>query len=312
MNMIFTVCNRLTLANALVLADSVNRYEPDTFFCLCWVDTQPVPMLSSDIRIIEVSEVVVPGWKEMCQYYFDFELLAASRPWFASFLFVMEPEIEILTFLAPTTWLLGSIGSVPSDVDLVLTPNILRPLSANTKLDDKRILNIGMFNAGAWSLRKSENTTDFLIWWSNRTFDRAKFDLCNGMCMDQLWLNYAPVWIPKTNFRRDSSWHYGLRSVPDHHLVSNGEAYWVGNERLISLDFSGLAGFDPVWSTHSSLLSVNTLFRSLFKEYQRKVRAIGIPVTDIASGYGKVAVRNIFRERIIALANRAIGFIDSL
>jgi hypothetical protein len=315
MNVIFTVCNRETLRGALVLAETVRLHEPNSIFCLCWVDTFPLPMLSNEIRLIDVKDVSIPRFAEMCDRYFDFELVAACRPWFAKFLFESDSwQFDTLTFLTPATILFSEIDPLPIGFDLSLTPNISKPLPKDTRLDDKRILNVGMFNAGAWSLRKSEAVGALLCWWADRTVDRAKFDLCNGMCMDQLWLNYAPVRVPKTTIRNCAGWQYGLRSVLASDLTHENDHYLINGEKLISVDFSGLISFDPVWSDHIALLSVNKVFENLFEKYRKRVHAFEVGTEKIGNErYGMVPTISkyrLLRKKVITFLHTAVDFIE--
>lgn len=313
MNIIFTVCNRFSLANAQVLADSVFRFEPDAAFCLCWVDTIPLPELPSGITVVRVSDLALSQWERMCSRYLDFELLAAVRPWFAKFL-IETRDVSVLTFLAPTTLLFTSIGTVPLETELALTPNITSPLKNDNRLDDKRILNIGMFNSGAWSLRKSEKTLNFLKWWAERTSDRAKFDLCNGMCMDQLWLNYAPVWVEASHYRTDPAWHYGLSKILGTPLTFENEQYKVNGIPLISVDFTGLAGFDPVWSAHRDLIRSGEIFKDLYHKYEQMVSRFYIASEkESAPVYGRHsadAVQGALLAGAVRLLKRTRAMID--
>lgn len=273
MNIIYTVCNRTNLAHALALADSVLQYQSDHIFYLAMVDSVPAERLPLHVRPLLVSELAIPGWERMAAEYFDFELLPACRPWFALELLRRHPECRQLTFLAPTVVLKKSINNVfSSDHEVYLTPNISAPLKRSGILDDKRILNAGMFHSGSWAVRPSEKITQMLEWWAARTVDRAKFDLCNGMNTDQLWLNYVPVWIPSHQTVYHAGWHYGLNAVLNRTLSAGKEGYRVDGQPLISLDFAGLCFFDPIWSDHAALLKQNQTFEALFNDYKLAVR----------------------------------------
>lgn len=315
MNIVFTVCDRHTLANAKVLADAVSQHEPDVIFYLAWVDTLELPVLSESIKVLDVADAGISDFDQMCARYYDFELLPACRPWFARKIQELEPAFDTLTFLAPTTYLFESFLKLQTvSADLYLTPNITEPLKKDARLDDKRILNIGMFHAGAWTIRRSRETTMLLDWWAHRTIDRARFDLCNGMCMDQLWLNYAPVWIPETTQLATPAWHYGLWSVLNHKLVSKNNRYLVGDQGLVSADFAGLTGFDPVWSDHVSLLSENAAFGNLYKDYSKKILTQKTSLTDEnIPGYGvvvKISKQRLLRRNLVTKLRALNRFID--
>jgi hypothetical protein len=316
MNIIFTVCNRFTFANAMALAQSVLHHESMSTFYLCWMDPAALPALPPHVKVLRAEDIAVPVWSDMCSRYYDFELVAASRPWFAKHLLELE-GLSGLTFLAPCVLLMNPINAMLTPkADLYLTPNISKPVVKNPVIDDKRILNIGMFNSGAWSLHKCQATTDFLTWWAARTYDRAKFDLCQGMCMDQLWLNYAPVWVEQTEFIANPAWHFGLRSVNADQLRFENGAYQVQGQPLISLDFTGLGVFDPIWSDHSALLSVDQLYKKLYLQYTATVQNFnsmldvkGSEVYGIAS---KISGNRRIRKSLASKLKGMIRFIDQV
>ncbi|KAA0991600.1 hypothetical protein [Dyadobacter aurulentus] len=297
MNIIYTVCNRTNLAHALTLADSVSKFEPDTVFYLCWVDAAPLKELPSHIQAVDISRIEIPRWESWVQEYFDFELLAAARPWVAKWLLNLHPDCELLTFLAPTVLLYQSVTPVlDQGTEFYLTPNILKPLAKSEVLDDKRILNVGMFHSGSWILKNSETTKKTLDWWRSRTLDRAAFDLCNGMNMDQLWMNYIPVWIPKTKIISNPAWHFGLHAILNNRLSENAGKYTVDETSLISADFAGLTYFDAVWSNHQALAGQNPAFQNLLKQYKESLKSYQkyLPNSELPV-YGKLAYIRKYR-----------------
>lgn len=314
MNIVFTVCNRSQLPNALALGSSVLRYHPDSTFYIGWVDTFPVPAVPKGIKVLPVEKLNIPEWGEMCARYYDFELVAASRPWFAKGILKNSPDCSLLTFLSPTTILFESMLEINNPaIDLFLTPTISKPLAKSDLLDDKRILNIGMFHSGSWLIRPNTATAKMLDWWSHRTIDRAKFDLCNGMCMDQLWLNYAPVWIEKTEKISHPGWHYGLHSVLNKVLVEKNDSFLVENEKLISADFAGLCQFDPIWSDYAGLLGHNSTYKKLFRQYSEKVASFDKNLPDKKPGYGIIPVissQRLLRKNITGKLKAITKFID--
>lgn len=314
MNIIFTVCNRTQLSNALALGVSSLRHHPDHLFYIGWADTIPLSNLPKNVKTISAEKLGVQEWGEMCARYYDFELVAASRPWFAKNILKANPECSSLTFLSPTTILYDSMQEINDPAaDLFLTPNITKPLAPSKDLDDKRILNIGMFHAGSWILKPNPVTIKMLDWWTHRTIDRAKFDLCNGMCMDQLWLNYAPIWVEKTTKISHSGWHFGLHSILNKTLTEKNGNYSVENEKLISADFAGLMHFDPIWSDHVKLVNHSPVFKKLFKEYSKTVKTFDKGLPDKVPGYGMTPVisdQRLLRKKLTGKLKEITKFID--
>jgi hypothetical protein len=296
------------------LADSASLHQPDHTFYLCWVDSTPL-QLPAHIRVINVGQAQIPHWEQMEANYYDFELLAACRPWFALKLLELHKDCKSLVFLAPTVWLVKPFQDVINpESDVHLTPNIRKPLAPSNILDDKRILNVGMFHSGSWILKPAENTLKMLKWWSERTIDRAQFDLCNGKNMDQLWLNYTLVWIPATTQIAHPGWHYGLHSILNNDLQIKNGVYHIEGKPLISLDFAGLDYFDPVWSDHARLMSLNNAFQSLYSSYKSSLakNKNKLPVHS-GAGYGKtpdIKANRILRNNLAARLKSITAFID--
>ncbi|HWV28378.1 MAG TPA: hypothetical protein VN038_01945, partial [Dyadobacter sp.] len=83
MNIIYTVCNRTNLAHALALADSVLQHQPESTFYIGLVDSLSIEKLPKHVKLLPVSELAIPDFNRMAAEYYDFELLPATRPWFA-------------------------------------------------------------------------------------------------------------------------------------------------------------------------------------------------------------------------------------
>lgn len=315
MNIIYTVCNRTNLAHALALADSVLQHQPGGVFYIGWVDSLSINKLPEHVKLLPVTEIAIPGWDKMAADYYDFELLPACRPWYALGILKKHPECGQLTFLAPTVVLKKSFNSVlNADSEMFLTPNISAPLKSSPILDDKRILNAGMYHSGSWTLRPSGKTKAALEWWAHRTIDRAHFDLCNGMNTDQLWLNYMPVWVPATQTMHNAGWHYGLNAVLNKNLISKNGSHEVDGQPLISLDFAGLGHFDPIWSDHAPLVTENKAFQALFMEYQRivirKKQELELGGEPAFGKYANILPNRLMRKGIAAKLKELTTYID--
>ena len=314
MNIIYTVCNRANLPNALALADSVSLHQPNHTFYLCWVDNVPVNV-PAHVKLLTVEQAGIAAWNTMEARYFNYELLAACRPWFALALLKKHIDCENLVFLAPTVLLIKPFEDIINrNSDIHLTPNITKPLAPSKLLDDKRILNVGMFHSGSWMLRPGEKTLQMLQWWAERTVDRAKFDLCNGKNMDQLWLNYTLVWIPETTQIAHPGWHYGLHAILNHDLQMRNGDYHIEGKPLLSLDFAGLTHFDPVWSDHIGLMPENNTFHALFNSYLKVLDKYSKNNFELQTpGYGKQAKirkNRLFRNNLAVKVKSITAFID--
>ncbi len=316
MKIAFTVCNRYQLSHALVLASSLKKHNPDRTFLLGWVDRMQLPELPDWVEVIPVGSLEIMNWVSMEQRYYDFELVAACKPFFARHILSAFPECEELAFFSPTTQVFDSFDLIADpSAFLQLSPQRLRPIGQPLgRLDDKRILNTGMYQASSWILHPDGQETNMLIWWSDRMTDRGFLDLCKGMCLDQLWLNYLPIYHERVKTIRNLGWNYGLNAVPGSGFVLTDGKYTVDENPLITLDFAGLEGHHPVWSDHSDLVKDRALWPDLHNSYLSLLHKHKMPIKDLSLPYGQAApIRSDrrYRKRVVQFLNKVISRIDT-
>lgn len=316
MKIAFTVCNRYQLSHALVLANSLKKYNPNRTFFLGWVDRMQLPDLPDWINAVPVESLEIADWTGMEQRYYDFELLAACKPFFARHILAAFPDCEELAFLSPTTQVFDSLDLVADQsAFLQLSPQRLRPISQPAgRLDDKRILNTGMYQAGSWLMHPDGQETAFLNWWVERMTDRGYLDLCAGMCLDQLWLNYLPIFYERVKTIRHPGWHYGLPAVPGSNFAFTNSKYLVDENPLITLDFAGLEGHHPVWSDHSDLIKDSALWSDLRNSYRTSLREHELPNKEASLPHGKAAPiksNRRYRKRAVRFLKKVIARIHT-
>ncbi|PWJ59299.1 hypothetical protein CLV98_102131 [Dyadobacter jejuensis] len=316
MNIIYTVCNRKSLPHALALGDSVRKHQPTDRFVLGWVDDVIPNQLPKDVELLEVTKLGIPQWEAMKTQYYTYELLAATRPWFAQQLIGQLTSSDRLIFLAPTVVLWTDLQhSLQREEQALFTPQANRPIPKSALLKDHQILNTGMFHAGSWILSASDQGKDFLGWWAQRTQDRAYFDLCQGMCMDQLWLNYAPIHLPNWGKLAADSWHYGLNKLAFQDITLQNSKPYLNNMPVWSTDFAGITFFDPIWSDYSNSVRNRPQFATLLNAYQLQLDGLK---TEYGlggnAGYGKVAQispNRLLRNRTAKKIKLITTFIDN-
>lgn len=315
MKIVFTVCNRHQLPHALTLGASLRHHNPEYRFLIGWVDASPLADLPDWVQLIRIEDLGLSVWDAMARRYFDFELLAASKPFFARFILDQNSQCSELIYLAPAIWVSGSLDAVVNpEIFLQCTPHRLTPTHPNPYLDDKAILNIGMYHAGSWILHPDGQENELLDWWCERTVDRAYFNLCQGMCLDQLWMNYLPVVFQGVQIVRNPGWHYGLHAVPNHRLSNEG-GYRAQGKPLVTVDFTGLESYHPVWSNYTGLVASDPEWTALRATYRRELRAQNVPLFDEKTlPYGKPSgIKSLRKQRkaVVAALNQVIEKIET-
>lgn len=314
MKIAFTICNRHHLSHALVLGASLQKHNPNHAFFIGLVDRMELPELPNWVTVVPIKSLELADLEGMAQRYYDFELVAACKLFFARHLLASFPDCQELVFLSPTTQLFGSLEAIADkSAFLQLSPQRLRPIPPirgrpMSRLDDKRILNTGMYQAGSWIMHPDGQEAALLDWWCERMTDRGYLDLCTGMCLDQLWLNYLPIYHERVKTIRNPGWNYGLPAVPGSYFALTNGKYLVDGNPLITLDFAGLEGHHPIWSDHSSLIKGRPLWPDLRSSYRSLLREHEFPKNEASNPYGKLAPLKSYRHS----RNLAVRWLNSL
>ncbi|MFN8348214.1 MAG: hypothetical protein U0X91_24645 [Spirosomataceae bacterium] len=229
--LIFTVCTAEQYPFAKVLADSL----PKNILFKTGITTGRV----TDNEAVMLEELALPDDVPMRGY--DAEALAAAgKPFFADY-FLREEGADRVIYFDPTVWVTGDIELILKQLqtaDIVLTPRLAGKFGQSLYGDEKLFLNTGMYDAGFWAIRKTENSFRFLKWWQARLTDRAHFDLCNGMNHEQLWLNYVPIFFDNVSVCKHIGWNVGLQNLHERVLTPKKEKWMVNHtEELLFFNF---------------------------------------------------------------------------
>jgi hypothetical protein len=230
--LIFTVCTAEQYPFAKVLSDSLPK---NVIFKVGIVDGHV-----SDNDVVMLEELSIHGLNKIREQYDNESLAAASKPYFASY-FLHQERIENVIYFDPTVQLFGDLQTIIKTLqttDILLTTRLSRKFGKSTYGDEKLFLNTGMYDAGFWAIRKTENVFRFVKWWQARLANRAHFDLCNGMNHEQLWLNYVPIFFENVVVVKNYGWNVGLQNLHERILTKKGGKWLVNQmEPLLFFNF---------------------------------------------------------------------------
>jgi len=200
-------------------------------------------------NVVLAQDLGVPRFNQMQQRYDDAALVAACKPFFATY-FLKQQDVQQVVYFDATTQLFGDLLPIINALktaDILLTPRLLRPMGRVDYGDEKLFLNTGMYDAGFLALQKSDNTLRFLEWWQNRLADRAFFDLCHGMNHDQLWLNLVPVYFDKVKIVKEEGWNVALHNLHER-VMPASQLGWVvnGQSPLLFFNFRECLNVSPL------------------------------------------------------------------
>jgi hypothetical protein len=134
-------------------------------------------------------------------------------------------------------------------------------------------LNAGLYNTGFVAMKRSENTFKFLKWWKNHLKDYGYYDFCNGMGIDQLCVNFVPIFYDKVLIEYNPAYNLAYWNLHERKVeFIDGKVIINGKENLLFFHFSGYTPDKPnLLSKHvkSSKIGNYPVLKPLFKEYNK-------------------------------------------
>ena len=231
MTLAFTICSINYLAQARTLGDSLRQTNPDYQYIIGLVDKLADANLPAELipayPMLEVDKIGIPDFAAMCDRYDITELNTAVKPFFIDYFYKSYPDATEIIYFDPDIIVfqpLHKLNEALTKYSLVLTPHTCSPTPDWERPNELHHLNTGIFNLGFIGLRNDEPARQFIDWWKGRLVHECRIDLCAGLFVDQLWVNFAPVYYDNV--------------LIDHHLGYN-VAYWNLHERYFSQNEAG-------------------------------------------------------------------------
>ena len=243
----FTIVARNYIGLAITLGDSVVAHHPDSAFTIVVADSlESIDSSRCRFNLLDARKAFNGDFENVAFKYDVTEFCTALKPHI--FLYLLEQQKnETVVYLDPDTYLYAPLDPILSDLHkgaICLTPHLL-DYHSNVKnpYPDWKHLWEGIFNLGFCAVRRCDESTKVMHWWSERLLNYCFIDREDGLHTDQKWCDYLPVLLgdnliicrhPGVNV---SHWNLAEREISFDRgkLLSNGED-------LILFHFSG---FDP-------------------------------------------------------------------
>jgi len=226
MTLAFTICSINYLAQARTLGDSLRRTNPDWQYVIGLVDKLEVADLPESLRppypMIEVDQIQIEDFAGMCDRYDITELNTAVKPFYIDYFFKNYPDATEVIYFDPDIIVFQPLTRLKqhlAEYNLVLTPHICSPINDWLTPNERNHLNTGTYNLGFIGLQKTAVAQQFVDWWKKRLVTECRIDLCNGLFVDQHWVNFAPIYYDGVYIEK----HPGYNA-----------AYWNLHERYFS------------------------------------------------------------------------------
>ena len=274
MKLIYTVCTANYLYQALTMGESLKKTNPDYELIIGLVDELPVMDFEIPYQIIQISEVQEVNLAGFKGEYTVMEVATACKPVFGLYLFEKYIALEKLIYFDTDLWITDTIQSIEKNLDsydIIITPHITQPIDLQEEWNEKQFLNAGLYNTGFVGMKRSENTFKFLNWWKNHLKEYGYYDFCNGVGIDQLCVNFVPIFYDKVLIEYGPAYNLAYWNIHEREVTFENGKYIINRiENLMFFHFSGYTPDKPnLLSKHikSSKISNYVVLNSLFKEY---------------------------------------------
>jgi hypothetical protein len=254
----FTICSNNYLAQAKSLGDSLILHNADYVFIIGLVDQKSSNIEYDFFRphiILPIEDIRIENFEEIWKKYDIVELNTAVKPSLFKYIFAKYPGVTSLFYFDPDILIYDSLDNLEAEfslADILLTPHILSPIEPNTSKrevpTESTFLNYGLYNLGFIGLKKGTVNTDaFLNWWEKRTLYQGFINVCDGIFVDQLWVNLAPIFFERVKILKEMGYNAAPWNLHERgHIVErNGQYFLPDQSILVFYHFSSYKYLNP-------------------------------------------------------------------
>ena len=274
MKIIFTLCGNNYLAQAKTLADSARKHNPDYHFVIGLVDGLNDEVNYDDFaptEILDVSTIDIPKFEDMHQQYDIVEFSTSVKPFY--FLHFLRAPIsaEMVIYLDPDTMVFDSFEKIESEIknnSILLTPHSLTPIPRDGKWpQDNLFLNAGVYNLGFLAVRNVPSAIEFIEWWASCLESMGYLNYAQGLFVDQLWVNLAPLYFKGAKISSDPGLNMAYWNFHERQLSQVGGSYVVNDSSpLTFFHFSSYNPLEPLLISRQQVTFSD--YRSSFEDRQ--------------------------------------------
>lgn len=213
----FTIVAKNYIGLALILKESIEKYNNDLDFYICVADEMDKEEMLPPNTIITRHCLNIEDdlWREMSFKYNLTEFCTAIKPSCFKYLFG-KSNYESIIYFDPDIFIFSSLDEIYSMLEL--HPVVLTPQSAEIHINyvgehpESSVMLNGIFNLGFCGIAKTTISMLILDWWEERLKDKCFVDNPKGYFTDQKWMDWMPallsegiLWV---------SGHLGMNAAP--------------------------------------------------------------------------------------------------
>lgn len=284
MNVICTICSNNHLARAIVLRNSLKKYDPDVTFIVFLSDEINNGIDYSPLEADEIIPIgdIEPEAKALALKYSILELSAALKSRAMEYL-INERGAHKILYLDSDTKTFHSLSHLFTELDtaaILLTPHVCTPVPIDGKTPgDHTFLIYGIFNIGFIGLSNHEEARKFISWWKERTYKEGYTAPQLGQYAEQLPLNHVPVYFKGVNILGDRGMNMAPWNLHERYLSINDGQYMVN--KTDALKFYHFSSFRvdeqelPLSSYNRFKLADRPDLQEVHRTYNEDLKAAG-------------------------------------
>jgi glycosyltransferase involved in cell wall biosynthesis len=276
---IFTIASKNYLAYVRVLLKSVAAIHPEYALYLCLADTvdDKFDPRAENFKVVQSDSIGIPHFDDMALRYGIMEFNTAVKPFMFQWL-LDKTDLDSIIYLDPDIRVYSRFDRLEavlaSDVSVVLTPHITRPVEDGKNPDDYHMLQAGVFNLGFAAVNRCKEARGFLEWWGRRLETQAAVDIERNLFTDQRWCDLAPCFLDRLHVFKHPGYNAAYWNLTERTVRQVRGQWRVNDEPLAFFHFSGVGiGRENAVSKHQDRFTWKDLpdCKPLFDAYRLAV-----------------------------------------
>jgi hypothetical protein len=250
MTIAFTICSVNYLAQARTLGDSLKATNPDILFFIGLVDKLDGVSFDKDYipsyPMIEIDKIGIENLDEIAERYNITELNTAVKPFCFTYFFKQYPQAQNVIYFDPDIIIYQPLTAMLRSLEqhqAILTPHMNTPIEDRKSPNELHHLNTGVYNLGFVAFRRSDEVLAYVKWWEEKLTYECLIDLCNGLFVDQNWMNFLPVFVSNVKIERDMGYNVAYWNLHERMISFKNGTYYVNDTS--PLIFFHYSGYDP-------------------------------------------------------------------
>ena len=252
MTIAFTICSVNYLAQARTLGDSLLKTNPDFTFIIGLVDRLETKNLESEMlpqfELLPVHTIGINDFEGLCGFYNITELNTAVKPFFIDYLYERYEKAQSVIYFDPDIIIFQPLNRLIDSLkshDFVLTPHICSSYNDDLWQNEEDLNNAGIYNLGFIATRRSIQTHEFINWWKEKLRKECLIDLCNGLFVDQHWVDFLPIFWDEVLVDKYLGYNVAYWNLHERPISKKENQWFAGKDALLFFHFSGYSPKKP-------------------------------------------------------------------